>query len=85
MLDPSLAMYFDEELEMQVDDSTYGGSWNFGSGPSLGTTPEAMGSGSGYGREIGKGMANANTCSTANPPVYFDLWATMTGSWAEEF
>lgn len=32
-------------------------------------------------------LANTPASSTnaAMPPVYFDLWATMTGSWAEKF
>jgi hypothetical protein len=34
----------------------------------------------------GSGLANtpASRNSATMPPVYFDLWATMTGSWAQE-
>lgn len=34
----------------------------------------------------GASLANtpASATNAAMPPVYFDLWATMTGSWAEE-
>jgi hypothetical protein len=63
ILDPSLAPYFDSDLEME--DSTYGGSWDFSGGVSCSNTP-------------------ACSVNTVMPPVYFDLWATMTGTWAEE-
>jgi hypothetical protein len=63
MLDPSLAVYFDSDLEME--DSAYGGSWDYTGGETLANTP-------------------ASSNSAGMPPVYFDLWATMTGSWAEE-
>ncbi|KAG0647752.1 Transcription factor himD [Hyphodiscus hymeniophilus] len=67
MLDPNLSVYFDQNLEMQIDDSTYGGSWDYMNG----STPES-------------GAAYMNTTMAPNPPVYFDLWATMTGTWAAE-
>lgn len=63
MLDPSLAVFFDSDLE--IEDSTYGGSWDFSGGASLVNTP-------------------ASSNNAAMHPVYFDLWATMTGSWATE-
>jgi hypothetical protein len=63
MLDSSLAVYFDSDLEME--DSTYGGSWDFSGGATLANTP-------------------ASSNNATKPPVYFDLWATMTGTWAEE-
>jgi hypothetical protein len=66
MLDPSLATYFDSDLEMAY--STYGGSWEYTSG-SLANTPAS---------------ANVYTNNAPLPPVYFDLWATMTVSWAGE-
>jgi hypothetical protein len=41
-----------------------------------------------YGGSWNFSGATANTPASSNnaaiPPVYFDLWATMTGSWAEE-
>ena len=63
MLDPSLAVYFDSDLEME--DSTCGGSWNFSGGATMTNTP-------------------ASSNNVAKPHVYFDLWATMTGTWAKE-
>ena len=70
MLDPNLAVYFDQEVETQMEDSTYGGSWDFSKASLVNTPPN------------GNVLANVN-----NPPVrpvYFDLWATMTGNWAGE-
>lgn len=64
MSDPSLAMYFDSDLEME--DSSYGGSWDYTGSGSIANT-------------------SASSNNAGMPPVYFDLWATMTGSWAEEF
>ena len=63
MFDPSLAVYLESDLEME--DSTYGGSWDFSGSQTVANTPP-------------------NPKNAAMPPVYFDLWATMTGSWAEE-
>jgi hypothetical protein len=60
MLDPSLSMYLDSDLE--IGDSSYGSSWDY----------------------TGSGSTPASSNNAIMPPVYFDLWATMTGSWAEE-
>lgn len=63
MLDPSLNLYFDSDLEI---DSTYGGSWDLNGGAAA--TPST----------------NSQSEFGAHAPLYHDLWATMTGSWAEE-
>lgn len=44
-------------------------------------------SGHGGGEEYYAGSVGtpASLGNAGMPPVYFDLWATMTGSWAEEF
>lgn len=70
ILDPSLNVYFDSDIDM---DSTYGGSWDLSGTPST---------------NLSGGPTNTplppSSYALPTAPLYHDLWATMTGSWAEE-
>ena len=73
MLDPSLKVYFDNDLAADFDLSSINGkSWDL-SGTSLTNLDSAN-------------MITPPPSSYSMPtaPLYHDLWATMTGSWAEE-
>jgi hypothetical protein len=71
VLDPSLNVYFDSDLDIDLD-SSYGESWNLSGTPSTNIS----------GATLGTPPPSSYAMPTA--PLYHDLWATMTGSWAEE-
>lgn len=71
ILDPSLNVYLDGDLNYDLS-SSYGGTWDLSGTPST---------------DLGSAtMVTPPPSSYAMPtaPLYHDLWATMTGSWAEE-
>jgi len=53
-------------------DSSYGGSWDLGGTPSTNLSGATM------------GTPPTSFYAMPTAPLYHDLWATMTGSWAEE-
>jgi len=78
ILDAGLKEYWDN------DNSSYGSSWETG----MGSTPSG-GVGSTPSGEMGGmidhlGMPMGRPMNAPDAPLYYDVWATMTGSWAEE-
>jgi hypothetical protein len=96
VMDPEIRGLFDGgsgSEQFMFTDFAFGGSG--GSGSSGGTvggstsagTPQdrESGRGEGYGGNLGNGRDLGGPGEVgAGPPVYFDLWATMTCSWARE-
>lgn len=89
VLDPGLSEYFD------VDEFSSEGNWGFGNANGIGSRVSGMDFDVGYGGAFGMGVDTPSTGSglSTNANIgglygsgvlYHDLWATMTGSWAEE-
>jgi hypothetical protein len=77
ILDPSMKPYWDN------DNSSFGSSWETG----IGSTPSGemvdMGD-MGDMIEVNLTMPMEPPMNHPGAPLYFDVWATMTGSWANE-
>jgi hypothetical protein len=71
VLDPSLNVYFHSDLDIDLD-SSYGGSWDLSGTPSTDLSGVSL------------VTPPTSSYSMATAPLYYDLWATMTGSWGEE-
>jgi len=80
LFDPSLQQYFD------IDGNpgpTFDGSWEDMTTPDLSQTDFSGTDWSGTGETSCSNSTGSIGIDAAGPPFYFDLWATMTSSWAE--